>query len=132
MENKILLNDLDLKRNQTLIQDINNPVHLSYIFEENLIFWTNDMKELIMLNLTNSEKKKLTELTGTSISLSTDWLERSLYYVQYNESLGTYKIFTINLNLVESGLNVPVEIYKTYNRITNLEISPYTRYKKKF
>ncbi|KAL3277022.1 hypothetical protein HHI36_012384 [Cryptolaemus montrouzieri] len=121
----IFVQDIDDNQNYSIIHGINSPMEMSFLIQENKIFWVNEMKELFMYTINKGNKTKLYDIVGDAIGLTVDWLERSLYFV---EKIDEYSIIKkMDLNLYEEGIGHPVEILRRPTSIRKLEISPFTK-----
>ncbi|XP_017769031.1 PREDICTED: proto-oncogene tyrosine-protein kinase ROS isoform X2 [Nicrophorus vespilloides] len=121
----IFIQDIDTKLNYSLLQGISTPMVIGYLLKERKIFWINDMQELLMFNLATLNRSKIFDINGKPIGLTIDWLERSLYYVQKDES-NTF-VYKLDLNHMEKGVVKSKQIFRTPKSIVKLEISPFTR-----
>lgn len=122
----IFIQDIDKNKDYPLIHGINTPIEMAYIIKENKVFWINDMQELFMYNLINSNRSKIVDLSGDAVSLTVDWLERSLYYIQRKNPQSS-SVYKLDLNQVDRGILKSYEIFRTATLIVRIEVSPFTR-----
>ncbi|KAI4460354.1 tyrosine-protein kinase receptor [Holotrichia oblita] len=125
-QDSIHLKDFDLVKDDLLLNGISVPVELTYSMAERKLFWINDMQELFVYNLETASKSKIFDVNGRVNSLTIDWIERSLYYVQINSDLEGSSVYKIDLNLIEKGLKI-MQIFRTPSTITKIEVSPFTQ-----
>ncbi|GJQ85805.1 sev [Trypoxylus dichotomus] len=125
-QDSIHLKDFDLIREGITFTGLTTPIETAYSMAEGRLFWVNDMQELFMSSLEYGSKSKIFDVNGKVISLSMDWIERSLYYVQISGDVDGSSVHKIDLNLVEKGLKA-VQIFRTPSKIAKIEVSPFTR-----
>lgn len=123
----IYLQDFDAHKNETILRNAIQPTDISYSFYERRIFWINEAQELFMIDMDGSNKLKLCSLNGSGVSLSLDWIERGLYFVQNEAIKSGSSIFKLDLNKVDKGMIEFEPIINIPHRIVNLEVSPFTR-----
>ncbi|KAF5278624.1 hypothetical protein FQA39_LY00666 [Lamprigera yunnana] len=123
----IFIQDIDKNKNYPLIHGISTPIEIGYIITESKVFWINDMKELLVINLQNLNRTKICDLNGDAVGLTIDWVERSLYYIQNLEPSDGFSIIKLDLNQVEKGFLSKIKVLKRPFPISKLEVSPFTR-----
>lgn len=101
---------------------------MSYLTNENKLFWMNELQEILMWNI-NSPKKysKIFDIQHKASSLTLDWIERSLYYVETEDDGSGSSIHKLNLNHFDKGSVKGMKILFREFEISNIEISPFTR-----
>lgn len=123
----IFLQDIDIKEKYPLVNGITMPTAIDFIFEEKKIFWINDLRELFVLNLSNSTKpQKILEFKSNPFSFSIDWIARVLYIVVAN--VRGCSIQRLDLNYIERNILKTEEILSRDVRIEKIQVSPFTRY----
>lgn len=125
-QDSIHITDLDLNKHNVLLNGISMPTEIAYLAAENKLFWINDMQELFMYNIETAVKSKIFDVNGTIISLTLDWIERSLYYVQINTDIEGSSVYKLDLNLIDKGLRI-TQIFRTPSLISSIEVSPFTK-----
>lgn len=127
----ISIQDVDIDKNYPLLHSIKTPTEITYLMKENKIFWINEMHELLVFSQKNSTKYyKVLDVNSNVTGLTTDWVERSLYFVQINTNPKSSIIYKVDLNLMDRGITRAVEVLKRDAIIAKLEVSPFTRYVK--
>lgn len=115
--------DIDINNTKVIVKDIVNPVKINYFVNDKWLVWINQKQELIQYDIVKSALTKLTTVNGKTLGLTIDWLERSLYYVEFtNEST----VCKIDLNYITDGIH-KVEITNRKNKIVAIEVSPFTK-----
>lgn len=125
-QDSVHIKDLDTNKDNMLLSGISTPVNIAYSTAENKLFWINDMKELFMYNTETMSKSKIFDVNGTVTSLSLDWIQRSLYYVQVGSESDGSSVYKLDLNLIEKGMRI-TQIFRTPSIIVNVEVSPFTK-----
>ncbi|XP_025828950.1 proto-oncogene tyrosine-protein kinase ROS isoform X3 [Agrilus planipennis] len=125
-EDSIFIQDIDNNQNYSILHGISTPVEMAFLIKEKKLFWINKMQELFMYNMENHKKSKLVDLNNSCLSLTVDWMERSLYYLETN-SITESTIYKLNLNHIDKGLSKIETILTTSSVISKIEISPFTR-----
>lgn len=124
----ISIQDVDVDKNYTLLHGITPPTEVSYIIKEDKIFWINELNELRMFDQNNSTKfSKILDVNSNVTSMTIDWVERSLYFVQIKSSPGSSIINKIDLNYRDRGITRSVKILERDAFIAKLEVSPFTK-----
>lgn len=124
-DDSIFIQDIDINKNYPLLHGINTPIEMAYILKENKLFWVNDMKELLVFDLINLNRSKIAELNGDAISLTVDWVERSLYYIQNSKQESS--VYKLNLNEADKGILKNSHVFSMPFSISKIEVSPFTR-----
>lgn len=125
-QDSIHLKDFDVVKDEVLLSGISAPVEVVHSMGERKLFWINDVQELFVFNLETASKSKIFDVNGKVNSVTIDWIERSLYYVQINSDLEGSSVYKIDLNLIEKGLKI-LQIFRTPSTITKIEVSPFTQ-----
>lgn len=87
------------------------------------------MHELLVFPQDSSTKYyKILDINSNVTSLTIDWVERSLYFVQIKAASRSSIISKVDLNHVDRGLTRSVDILKRDAVIAKLEVSPFTKY----
>lgn len=125
----ISIQDVDIDRNYPVLHGIMAPTEISYLMKENKIFWMNEMHELLVFHHNNSTKYfKILDVSNNATSLTIDWVERSLYFVQTKLNPGISVVSKVDLNHMDRGITLSVEVLRRQAIIAKLEVSPFTRY----
>lgn len=119
----IFIYDIDINSTQTIMKDIVNPVKIGYLMKEKWLIWVNQKHDMVQFDILKSTQTKLTTINGIPLSLTLDWLERSLYFVEYSNVSTIYKI---DLNYVTEEIPM-FKLFERPNKIVNLEMSPFTK-----
>lgn len=124
----ISMQDVDIDKNYPILHGIMAPTEVSYLIKENKVFWLNEMHELLVFHLSNSTKySKILDVNGNATSLTIDWVERTLYFVQTKASLKCSVISKVDLNHIDRGVTHSIEVLRRDAIISKLEVSPFTR-----
>lgn len=125
----IYLKDIDINQNYPIFHGLSMPVQISYLHKEQKFFWINEMHEVLMLNNPSNPIKytKIFDTNGKALSLTVDWVERSLYYVEIYDNIPGSSIIKLDLNHFEKGKYQSVAILTTEAIIYQVNVSPYTR-----
>lgn len=103
------------------------PVDMDYLLNENKIFWLNEQQEFFMSSIYGSNVTKIFTINGKGSSMSVDWVERCIYYVQSDPTELRSSIYKLDLNKVDKGV-VKTELVLTIpNLIVSIKVSPFTR-----
>lgn len=125
----IFIQDTDIKEKYSLVNGITMPTEISFLLEEKKIVWINKLKELFMLNLSNSSKHhKILEFKNNPLSLTVDWVARILYIVIAKENDHGCSIYKLDLNYVDRNIVKSEEVLSRNFTIGKIEMSPFTRY----
>lgn len=125
----ISIQDVDIDKNYPLLHGIMTPTEISYLMKENKIFWMNEMHELLMFPQNSSTKYyKILDVSSNVTSLTIDWVERSLYFVQLKAESRSSVISKVDLNHMDRGITRSVDVLKREAIIAKLEVSPFTKY----
>lgn len=110
-----------------MVDNIKRPTDVAYMMTEKKLFWINELNELYFANYSqlNFNKTKLLTFNHNARSLTVDWVERSLYYIQ-NERKGS-SIFKLDLNKVFESSIETKRILSSTNTILQIQVSPFTR-----
>ncbi|XP_071055369.1 proto-oncogene tyrosine-protein kinase ROS isoform X1 [Onthophagus taurus] len=126
-DDSIYIQDLDSNKSKDLLYGISAPLDIGVLMSESKLFWLNDMQELFVYNMETKTKNKILDIGDNVVSLTVDWLERSLYFVQFKgEKEGSF-LYKLDLNLVEKNILKLEFLFKRPTVISKLEISPFTR-----
>lgn len=91
--------------------------------KEEWLVWINPKQELIHYDKPKKNLMKLTHINNKPLGFTIDWLERSLYYVEYNNGSTVVKV---DLNyLMENERKV--NVFSRRNKIVGITISPFTK-----
>lgn len=125
----ISIQDVDIDKNYPLLHGIMTPTEISYLMKENKIFWMNEMHELLMFPQNSTTKYyKILDVSSNVTSLTIDWVERSLYFVQIKAGARSSVISKVDLNHMDRGITRSVDVLKREAIIAKLEVSPFTKY----
>lgn len=126
-EDSIFLKDIDLNKNISLLLGINTPIEIAYSIKESKLFWINRLQDLMMSEMSSLNKTNILYLNKNTKSVTFDWLERSLYYIQTNEINSHSTIFKIDFNFQDKSPTKHKEILLRSSDIKKIQVSPYTK-----
>lgn len=90
---------------------------------EKWLIWINNKLEIVQYDILKTSLIKLSLINGTPLGLTVDWLERSLYLIEFtNRST----IFKINLNFFTEEID-KFKILERESKVVGIEMSPFTK-----
>lgn len=110
--------DLDLNRTTLVLNTGSLVTHMTYIALDKQLIWINENNELMLFR--GGLKHKLFSINATALSLTVDWLERVVYWSQFQ--YGHSAIYAFDLNRLQS-----FEVLKRDRAIFNLNSAPLLR-----
>lgn len=119
----VFIYDIDINNTKVIVKDVANPVKINYFVNEKWLLWINQKQELIQYDILKSALIKLSTVSGKTLGLTVDWLERSLYYVEFTNGS---TIFKVDLNYINEGIH-KVEILSRKDKIVAIEVSPFRK-----
>ncbi|XP_072758952.1 proto-oncogene tyrosine-protein kinase ROS-like isoform X2 [Anoplolepis gracilipes] len=90
--------DLDSNTTVNLLEQ-KNIVSVAYSAAERKIFWSNDKKDLMVLDMNKNNITKIATLDEVLINFCIDWVARSLYWIDYRNIL-----IKLDLSMMENGI----------------------------
>lgn len=102
-------------------------IDFTFLYNEHKIIWLNDLQEIFMSNFDRTNRTKLITLDRPGVSIDADWIQRSIYWVQYNHALQESSIHSYDLNI---GNEQPVTVRKlatVQGKIHKFQLSPYAK-----
>lgn len=122
------LYDADNDTLDVLLYGISKPIDIRYIYKEDKIIWLNEFQELFIYRRSQKNKKKLLDVYANATVFTVDWVERSLYYVQINDTSGESFVYKIDFNRYKRAVGRQEFLLKTAGIIGNIEVCPFNRY----
>lgn len=122
----IFIDDIDANYSKTLIEDITTPIEMAYLVKDRSLFWINSKLEIVMFDVAKNSESKILQTNGRPVSLTLDWLERSLYYVETTEEPIKSAVYKTDLNSVNEQLST-VKVFEVNSKINHIEVSPFTK-----
>lgn len=123
----IVIDDIDANYSKTLVEDITTPIEIAYLVKDRFIFWINSKQDIIMYDVSKNVESKILQANGKPLSLTLDWLERSLYYVETTDELSGSAVYKIDLNVLTEQIT-NVKIFEVNSKINHIEVSPFTKH----
>lgn len=121
--NQINYYDMDLEEISKSISILSPVSHMVKIDRENILIWTNDNYELMMMS--PNMQTKLLSLSAKVLSITVDWIERVIYWSQITKT-GS-RVLAFDLNKFESGFTASYEVFSSSAFVDSLQISPMHR-----
>ncbi|XP_029679511.1 proto-oncogene tyrosine-protein kinase ROS-like isoform X2 [Formica exsecta] len=103
--------DLDSNTSVNLLKDM-EVACATYSIAEHKIYWSNIMKELMILEMNGNNITKIANLRSIPHNLCIDWIARNLYWVELDDHLYISDIFKLDLTMWESGIIKYDKIFK--------------------
>ncbi|RWS19848.1 Proto-oncogene tyrosine-protein kinase ROS-like protein, partial [Leptotrombidium deliense] len=94
----ITLFDVDLLRETEVFKKVINAVAVTYIENENTIFWIEEDKILKAFNFAKNTSIILHTMNGISTSLTADWISRNLYWSEIDLNENKSNVWRLDLN----------------------------------
>ncbi|XP_077977455.1 proto-oncogene tyrosine-protein kinase ROS-like [Glandiceps talaboti] len=110
--------DLDNGDSDTLI-DSSNPLFVSYISHESLLFWIDgNLMEILKKEEGSQNNIEVTSISNTPSGLTADWIGRNLYWTENSDNKGSIYLYDLNND-------VNLKIITTPNKVGNIVVDTY-------
>ncbi|XP_029679506.1 proto-oncogene tyrosine-protein kinase ROS-like [Formica exsecta] len=102
-ENGINIWDLDSKINIGLVKQ-RDVVDVTYSIAEHKIYWSNKMRDLMILEMNENNITKIAKLRSIARNLCIDWVAKNLYWIGSDSLLSFGDVLKLDLTMWENGI----------------------------
>ncbi|XP_060801498.1 proto-oncogene tyrosine-protein kinase ROS isoform X2 [Amyelois transitella] len=124
LQESIKIIDLDSNDVETIPKSTGIPIDFSVSIEENIVYWVNDLDEIFSSRINGSGHYKLTSINSKATSIAVDWVGRSVYWSQMENS--EVVVYRTALGIPNSRPNI-TRLFARKQRIYSLQVVPMHR-----
>ncbi|XP_044740104.1 proto-oncogene tyrosine-protein kinase ROS [Chrysoperla carnea] len=123
-EDTIFIKDFDSNTSVIAAKSNGKIIDIAYLYNERKVIWLNDLQEIFISNLDRTNRTKLVTLNNTGVSITVDWIQRCLYWVQFNQQTHQSTIYSFDLNTINDDILTIRKLVTRSTKIHHLEASP--------